>query len=285
MLITRAFAKLNLSLEILGRRPDGFHDMVSLMQTISLADTVAVAPATALEFECAIPELNSPTNLAYRAASLLRDHYGIEAGIHIRLEKSIPAAAGLGGGSSDAATALIAAAHFWRLPVTCKSLQPLAASLGSDVPFFLAGGTALVKGRGERVTPLPPVRETWYLLVKPAIAVSTRDVFAALRESDWDTGAVTRTLAQAVVQGTEVRLGINSLEKPLFRLYPEALACFRAVQSLFPDGTMISGSGPTVFAVCRSPEEACAGAEKLGVRYWTRVAHSIVPPPGDTPCR
>lgn len=285
MSITHAYAKLNLSLEILGRRPDGFHDLISIMQTVSLADTVTMVPAGDLEFECSVPNLDSPANLAYRAAWMLRHRSGITGGARIRLRKSIPAAAGLGGGSSDAASTLVACAHFWRLPATCESLHPLAQSLGSDVPFFLTGGTALVEGRGERVTPLPPARETWYLLVKPAIAVSTRDVFAALQESEWDSGTATKALTQAIASGQRPHPGINSLESPLFRCYPEALSCFQAVKALFPDRTMVSGSGPTVFAICQGPEEARTGAEKLGVRYWTRVAHSILPPAGDIPCR
>lgn len=285
MSITHAYAKLNLSLEILRRRPDGFHDLISIMQTISLADTVITAPANDLEFECSVPNLDFPANLAYRAASLLRERRGIEAGARVSLQKSIPAAAGLGGGSSDAASTLVACARLWRVPASCESIHPLALILGSDVPFFLTGGTALVEGRGERVTALAPARQTWYLLVKPAIAVSTADVFAELRESDWNTGSVTKTLTRAVASGAPVRLGVNSLEPPLFRLYPEALACFRAVEALFPRRTMVSGSGPTIFAICEGEQEARTGAERLGMRYWTQVAHSVIPPAGDTPCR
>lgn len=282
---THAYAKLNLSLEILGRRQDGFHDLISVMQTVSLADTLTVSLADSMRFECTVPELGSPENLAYRAASLVRERYSVQAGSQISLHKEIPAAAGLGGGSSDAAAALVATTHLWHVPATCEVLQPLAARLGSDVPFFLTGGTSLVEGRGECVTPLPPVRETWYLLVKPPIDVATRDVFAALSERDWTDGATTRALAKSLASGGQVTTGINTLEQPLFRLYPEALDCFRAVQDLFPRRTMISGSGPTVFAVCEGLEDARAGADKLAGQYWTRVTRSCVPPSGDTPCR
>lgn len=285
MLTTPAYAKLNLSLEILGRRPDGFHDLISVMQTVSLADTLTVSLADSMQFDCTVPELGSPTNLAYRAARLVRESYRVQASSRISLHKEIPAAAGLGGGSSDAAAALIATAYLWSVPTTCESLQPLAALLGSDVPFFLTGGTALVEGRGERVTPLPLVHETWYLLVKPPIEVATRDVFGALSDRDWNDGATTQALAKSLARGGQVTIGINTLEQPLFRLYPEAWDCFNVVQALFPRRTMISGSGPTVFAICEGAGEACAGAEKLAERYWTRVTRSCMAPSGDTPCR
>jgi 4-diphosphocytidyl-2-C-methyl-D-erythritol kinase len=285
MPVTHAFAKLNLSLEIVGRRPDGFHDLVSVMQTVSLADTLTVTRASDLEFACNLPGLSAPLNLAYRAVVLLRDTHQVREGCAINLTKAIPAAAGLGGGSSDAAAALVAVARLWKVTGSCSSLVPLAERLGSDVPFFLTGGTALVEGRGEHVSSLPPISDTWYILVKPAIGASTRDVFAALRPSDWSDGGTTCRMARSIRSGRRVEIGTNSLQAALFRVHPEAAICFAAVERLFPGRTMLSGSGPTVFAVCDDHAEAAEGVRRLSGRYWATAVRSCSPPPHQTPCR
>src|SRR5947209_8132054 len=198
MLAIHAPAKINLSLEIVGRRADRFHDLVSVMQTVSLHDVLELTPSDDLELSCSDPALQSSDNLVLQAARALRDTCAVERGCSIRLEKRIPAAAGLGGGSSDGAAALVALARFWSLRLERDDLIPMAEQLGSDVPFFLYGGTALVEGRGERVRPLSASPRSWFVLSKPPLSVSTADVFKELKASDWTDGRTTRALARTI---------------------------------------------------------------------------------------
>ena len=143
-------AKVNLTLEVLGKRHDGYHDIASVMQTISLFDTLTFTPADNVKVSSNVSVLNNKDNLVYRAAVLLKDEIGVSEGADIRLDKGIPLDAGLGGGSSDAAAALLGLDRLWGLGLLKTQLKDLAARLGSDVPFFLRGGSALVEGRGER---------------------------------------------------------------------------------------------------------------------------------------
>lgn len=172
-------AKLNLFLEVTGKRPDGYHELVTVMQEIALADTLEAEPAG--DFSLEVSGLEIPPggeNLVLKAAKRLAEVAGAREGAAFRLTKRIPAGAGLGGGSSDAAAALKACARLWKLD---EALLPaVAAEVGSDVPFFLAGGTALCTGRGEKVQPLKPLPETPITLVWPGFALPTRDVYGAL---------------------------------------------------------------------------------------------------------
>jgi len=156
-----AYAKINLTLEVTGKRPDGYHELVSIMQTISVADELSLSRASDLTLDCDQPELAGEDNLVLRAARLLG------AGGHFELRKRIPVAAGLGGGSSDAALALRLLDTVHHLHLTPEQLLDAAAKLGSDVPFFLHGGTALIEGRGERVRPLADLPQHWLVLVNP----------------------------------------------------------------------------------------------------------------------
>jgi len=260
---TRAYAKINLSLEVLGKRADGFHDLVSIMQTVSLCDFLTFAPAADIVFTCSQPELVGPSNLVVRAANLLRHTYGVSDGCAIHLEKRIPHAAGLGGGSSDAAVTLRSLSRVWALPEPKDTIYGLAAELGSDVPFFLHEGTALVEGRGERVTPLrePPI--CWYLLAKPPIQVPTAKIFARLPRMAWSDGIATYALASRVRQGGRVHFGPNSLQETLFSAYPLAQDCFERVAQMSEGRATVSGSGPTIVASFSSEDEACRAAASL----------------------
>ena len=164
-----AHAKINLTLEVLGKRADGYHNLVSIMQTIDLHDTVELAPSTGVSIECDDPALGGEANLALRAAAALKEAAAVDSGVHIRLEKRIPVASGLGGGSSDAAAVLIALNQMWKLDWPVIHLQGVAISLGADVPFFLYGGTALVQGKGEDVVPLPRPMIDWLVVLAPEI--------------------------------------------------------------------------------------------------------------------
>jgi 4-diphosphocytidyl-2-C-methyl-D-erythritol kinase len=280
----RAPAKINLSLEITGRRPDGYHELVSIMQTVSLADILTLSLAEDVTVTVRGATLGAD-NLVTLAAELLRRRHNIGAGCAIILDKRIPIAAGLGGGSSDAAATLLSLCRLWNLELEPAELCDLAAQLGSDVPFFLQGGTSLIEGRGEVVTALPTPRPVWYLLVNPGFPVSTPAVYASLQHSDWTDGMMTRTLAERMKPGSHAPFGRNALESALFRVSPEARACLDAVAEVAAGRALVSGSGPTIFAEFEEAEPAatsCAALRRHG--YWSEVTQAIAPREAITAC-
>jgi len=285
MVHVKAHAKINLSLEVLGRRSDGFHELVSVMQEVSLADDLDIEPASEINFACHTECGPLEDNLVVRAARLLQTDGQSQGGAAIQLVKKIPVGAGLGGGSSDAAATLIALNSLWSLNLSYASLSALAARLGSDVPFFLTGGTALIEGRGERVTALPDPPGVWYVLVNPGIHVSTARVFAALETSEWCTGEHTRLMAHSLANQQQPDVGVSSLQAALFRLYPEARRCFDEVCSLHDGPAWVTGSGPTVVARCASSAEAAELGRRLSDQYWTAVVRNCDSEGRQLPCR
>jgi 4-diphosphocytidyl-2-C-methyl-D-erythritol kinase len=247
-----AFAKINLTLEVLGRRADGYHELASVMQTVALADTVALAPAPdgARTLECDVPELAGAANLALRAADALAALVTDGGGVALELRKEIPAQAGLGGGSSDAATVLLTLPVLWGAPISAEDLRALAARLGSDVPFFLTAGTALVCGRGESVEPLPDIASCWLVLLKPPVSVPTAAAFRALGPGDFRDGAATERLARSVRDGLPIVATelVNSFEASVERAYPEVAAGRAALVAAGAEVVRLSGSGPTLYA-------------------------------------
>src|SRR5947209_14888409 len=226
----RAYAKINLTLDVLGRRGDGYHDLVTVIQTIDLYDTICLTAIdnNRVQMISTIPALSNDDNLAARAAQLVRQHLALTQGVVIELHKCIPMTAGLGGGSSDAAAVLLALQQWWQLPLSSSDLLSLGASLGSDVPFFLSGGLALCEGRGERVTPLAPHWPStmrWLLLLKPAISVSTAAVFRNLPAQDYTDGLHSRAVCAALLTGKvpESEDLHNCFERSVLETYPEVV--------------------------------------------------------------
>jgi 4-diphosphocytidyl-2-C-methyl-D-erythritol kinase len=257
----RAPAKINLTLEVIGRRDDGYHEIVSVMQAIDLCDELEIAPARVLSFTCDDPSLSGEDNLVVRAARMLQDETSYRGAAAIRLRKKIPQAAGLGGGSADAARTLRALNQVWELGLNRTRLLALAAQLGSDVPFFLFGGTCLAEGRGERLTPMPDLPRRPVVLLKPALAVPTAKIYAATTAADYSDGRRSRALAAAIEGGQpwDPALLCNTLEPVATRLHPqigEAVARFRAAGAGW---VRLSGSGPTLFTV----PESDAAAERV----------------------
>ena len=260
----RAYAKINLTLDISGRRADGYHELATVMQTVDLYDTLCLTATddARVSLICTRPELSNTENLAARAAQLVRQRLAIRQGVEIELYKRIPIAAGLGGGSSDAAAVLLALQQWWQLPLSPFDLLDMATALGSDVPFFLTGGLALCEGRGERVTTLAPYwppSMRWLLLLKPAISVSTAAVFRNLPATDYTDGTHSRAISAAFQARSMPRLEdlYNGLERSVLETYPEVA---RARDDLLDAGApfvRLSGSGPTLFAAFS--ELACAG--------------------------
>ena len=263
----RAPAKINLALEILGRRPDGFHEIASVIQAVGLYDELRVAPAATLRFTCDRSTLAGPDNLVLRAARALQDTTGCQRGAALRLCKGIPVAAGLGGGSSDAATALVALNRHWRLGLPLAELSRIGATLGSDIPFFLAGPTAFVSGRGERVEQLLSPPPGWVVLVRPRQPLSTAAVYGALRPDGYSDGRRARRLATALRRGHVPDWGTvltNGLAATAAHLCPAITTIRRRLHDAGACYVQVSGSGPTVFALCASETAARRIAATVG---------------------
>lgn len=284
MLTVRAAAKINLSLEILGKRPDGYHELVSVMREVTLVDELRVSHSDDIALRTNTTDIPDGVNLVLRAARAMQERFKPDQGAHLSLEKRIPLAAGLGGGSSDAAATLVALRQLWGVDATCHDYLDLASSLGSDVSFFLYGGTSLVEGRGERVVPLPDGPEAWYVLVNPGVRVSTAHVFNSLASEDRWEGSATCEVAARSARNEDPGIGTNSLQTTLFSLYPDAERCFETTAELAPRRTIVSGSGPTVVAQFDGANQAGAAAAELArYGYWTATVRNR-PRKGDRPC-
>jgi 4-diphosphocytidyl-2-C-methyl-D-erythritol kinase len=253
-------AKVNLHLEILGKRPDGYHEIETLMVTAGLYDTLVfrAAPAGTLELICTDPALSTgPDNLVVRAARLLRDRTGAPRGCRIRLVKRIPMAAGLAGGSSDAAATLLGLNRLWGLGLTLDELTRLGGELGSDVPFFVRGPAAWCTGRGEVVTPVPVRGRLNLVLVCPPFGMSTAAVYQNVTvPAQAESGAAIRA---ALASGDVLELGrrlFNRLQAAAERLDSRIGEYYKRLAALAPAGQQMSGSGSSLFALCRSPGEA-----------------------------
>lgn len=286
-LFIQAPAKINLTLDVLGKRADGYHDLASVMVSIALSDTLALWPAPDGTFtlECDQPELQGEENLALRAARLIAAHAGSLRGVRIELRKVIPTRGGLGGGSSDGAAVLVALNRWWGLGLDVPTLRDLAAQLGSDVPFFITGGTALVEGRGERVTPLPDMSPLWLVIVKPEVAIPTPAIFRALTTAGWTDGAATRALVAHIRAGTLPPLTdttlVNALEPVALRAEPRVAQVRAKLLAAGASCVRMSGSGPTLYIPCTSLAQATTmqdAAQDLGAQAW--VTHPISAPGG-----
>lgn len=253
-------AKVNLFLEVLGRRPDGYHELATLMVAVSLYDTLEFTerPPGAVRLACDQPALSSgPDNLVCRAAEAVRRRAGVPNGVDIRLRKRIPLAAGLAGGSSDAAATLAGLNALWRLGWGQNELAEVGAELGSDVPFFFSTPAAWCTGRGERVEPIALGRPLDFVLVCPPVGLSTAQVFGRVTvPSPPVSGDGVRRAAEAGDVEALGRLLHNRLQGPAEGLRPAVKEAHARLAALGPAGVLMSGSGSTVFALCRGPGEA-----------------------------
>lgn len=281
-MVVPAPAKINLVLSVGARRPDGYHQIETIMQQVSLSDSLVLEPRTETGwgFRCTDPLLDGLHNLVCGAASLLEDCCGGKdplPGVSITLHKVIPAQSGLGGGSSDAAAALVALNHFWRLGLTEADLMGLAARLGSDVPFFIQGGTAMACGRGEKLLPLPDLPFYWVVIAVPyGLAFSTAKVYDSLNQSRAclpDLGellAAVRRQDRESIDAWFAAGSTNTLEdavRPYFPRLDDIKMRFRET-GLLP---AMSGSGPAFFALSDSYSIARSAArvlEREGCRVY-----------------
>lgn len=255
-LYEKAPAKINLTLDVLHKRPDGFHEVEMVMTTVDLADRVWLRSSddgriTIKSCEPYVP--NDRRNLAYQAAELIKRVYGVKEGVEITLEKSIPVAAGLAGGSSDAAATLRGLNRLWKLGLRAEELAELGAQIGSDVSFCVYGGTALATSRGEVIKKLAPPPNCWVILAKPAISVSTADIYGNLdidSLSHPNTSAMIEALEASDYESLCVNLG-NVLEPVTMAIYPEVVVLKEQMKRFGADAVLMSGSGPTVFGLVK----------------------------------
>ena len=268
MVTVEANAKINLTLDILGKRPDGFHEVAMVMQTIGLHDTLVMEKTERdIELSINVPWLKADEkNLAWRAAELIRQEYGLEGGVRIELTKRIPVAAGLAGGSADAAAVLKGMNDLYGLQLDEEKLCELGARLGSDIPFCIMGGTMLATGRGEVLTRLSDMPETWVVLAKPRISVSTAWAYQNYDEQGAERHPDNEAIKQAIARGNRKAVAgllCNVLESVTIKKY-DVIAEYK--QMMLDKGamaSMMSGSGPTVFGLAKSREQAESIADVL----------------------
>jgi 4-diphosphocytidyl-2-C-methyl-D-erythritol kinase len=259
-----ARAKINLGLEVLGRRADSYHEIATILQQIDLADELSLSESTDLTLTADADLGDTETNLVLRAARLLRESSGTNQGVAIHLRKAIPVAAGLGGGSADAAAALLALNDLWGLGQDRDALGAMARELGSDVPFFLDGGTQLATGRGDELAPLPtPSLSVVLVISREIVPDKTRRLYGMLRPDDWSDGRRVRGIAEAIRSGRSVPPPLPSgFQRAAFGLFPSLGATFDAIREA--GGTpSLCGAGPAVLSLHTTDVEARLVARRL----------------------
>ncbi len=301
MLTLKAPAKINWFLKVLGRRDDGFHEIESLMQKVSLHDVLKISAADELSLTAdgGIPET---ANLVYKAARLLKSTCSVRSGAHLELHKNIPAGAGLGGGSSDAASTLMGLNQFWSLDLSRESLSQLGAQLGSDVPFFLYGPASFVSGRGEKLVPCRAIKKLHILLVKPPFEISTAWAYNNLKTTGMPVNEAQQTgtagtisedlpkLTKKTEKVNNIKLLIRNIEEAQFSaisgselndLESVIISEFHVIadikvrlRELGADYALMSGSGSTVYGVFRSRDRAEAAAGEFP-GFWTSAVQTL----------
>lgn len=254
MVDVKAPAKINLTLEVLGERTDGFHEIRSVIQTIDLYDDLRFRSERQLRFICDNPDFIVEESLVPRAAALFQEAIGSAQGATIEIKKRIPMVAGLGGDSSDAAAVLSGLNKLWKLRLSLVELAELASKLGSDVLFFLYGGTALMEGRGEKLKALPPMPHRWVVLLVPPfsrIEEKTRKLYASLKSSHYTDGQITEKLVKALHErrGLKPSLLFNTFENVAFELFPKLKLYRDHFVKLGAYQVHLAGSGPTLFTI------------------------------------
>lgn len=261
VLYEKAPAKINLSLDVLRKRNDGFHDVEMIMTTIDLSDRIEIKP---LEQDKIIVNLeskfvpNDERNLAYQAAEVLKKTYNITKGVHIKIDKNIPVSAGLGGGSSDAAAVLRGLNRLWSLNIPSEELALLGLQIGSDVPFCVMNSTAFVRGRGELIKKLPSPPSCWVVLAKPNIGISTKTIFQRIIIEDLsppNTYQLIQSLNEQNFTKISENLG-NVLEEITMSIYPEVRRVKEKMIASGASHVVMSGSGPTVYSLVKHENKA-----------------------------
>lgn len=266
MLSIAAYAKINLGLEVLHKRPDGYHEINTIFARVSLHDTITIEPDTEVSVQCLqLPQLREHDNLVWKAAIALKKRFSVQSGAKITIHKHIPSGAGLGGGSSDAASALLALRKQWNITCSAEELYEIAVSLGADVPFFLGSGDAAAHGIGEVLSPLVLHIPQSVLLVFPGISVSTPQAYSLLRrDSTPRSGSDLRAAVQALQSSATRRIDLpNHFEQPVFGEYPALGSIMNELRRDSCRAAFMSGSGSTLVALYDTQAEALQRAAAL----------------------
>jgi 4-diphosphocytidyl-2-C-methyl-D-erythritol kinase len=275
-----SFAKINWFLRILGRRPDGYHEVQTVMQTVSLHDELSfeVRADDQITLSCSDDQLPvDESNLVVRAANALRRHSRTTRGVSIRLEKRIPTKAGLGGASSNAAVTLMALTHLWELGISSSALLELGGTLGADVPFFFSGGLALATGTGTDVEPLTENHrgKIPLLIITPKATVSTVEAYRALQSpaltSTNDESILSSSRAQALTSFADPSLLQNDFEDVILRAQPEIERAKKALQEAGAIGSLLAGSGSSVFGVFENEDWQARAAKDIHAETGWRI--------------
>jgi 4-diphosphocytidyl-2-C-methyl-D-erythritol kinase len=261
MLTVKAPAKINLTLEVLNQRPDGYHEIRSVIQTIDLCDSLSLSLGDNIEFSSDNPDFVPEESLVSKAAALLQQSTGCSKGARIEIGKRIPLTSGLGGDSSGAAATLSGLNRLWQLGLPPEELFELAPKLGSDVAFFVYGGTALVEGRGEKVTPLPPLPRRWVVLLMPPLPrmpEKTRQLYASLKPDHYTDGQITQKFIKALNEGREFKPSMlfNTFENVAFEFFPELEVYKEHYAKLGAYNVHLAGSGPALFTMLEDKAQA-----------------------------
>ncbi len=270
--LVRSFAKINLALAVLSRRTDGFHEIRTVFQTIDLHDEIEIRPSSDLKLECiGLPDVPAESNLVWKAAQELMRAVSPGRGAHVVLRKTIPPGAGLGGGSSNAAATLLGLTKFWGIRTPGKDLRTIASRLGSDVPFFLQGGTALGAGRGEEIYPLPEIRPSSLLVVYPGVHVSTAEAYRSLSLALTSQEATLRIqrFCDRLLDGSGCLSGIfNDFETSILPAYPAIGEAKTFLTGRGAVATLLSGSGSSVFGFFLDEESTLAASREVKRETW-----------------
>ena len=267
----KAHAKINLTLEVLSKREDGYHNIISVMQSISLHDLLHLVPSNkGIKIYCGHPRVpNDESNLAYKAAEKLLEYTGIKKGVEIRIKKGIPVAAGLGGGSADAAGVLLGLNKLWDLGIHLEDLSSLGMGLGADVPFCIYGGTALARGIGEKITPLPTAPKLDLILIKPPFGLSAGDIYKAYDKMTVDAAPNHQKLMEGLDRNDTTMIVDNvgnMLQAAAVKARPKIQDLVDILKGVGCPGVFMSGSGPTVCGVVES--------DTMANDIMTRFSHS-----------
>lgn len=273
-LTVKAFAKINLSLDVLGTLESGYHEVKMVMQTVSLYDSVELTKTDeGIELECSLRFLpTGPDNLAYRAAEAFFNETGIKGGVKIYLKKHIPVGAGLAGGSSNAAAVLTGLNRLYDAHLSTRKLCEIGTALGADVPYCIIGGTRLAEGIGEKLSPLPPLPKCHIVLVKPSFSISTKWVYDNIDSCPDIVHPPTDKLIEALENGDLYEMCSNMgnvLEDVSIAHYPVLSAVKDDLRALGAIGAQMSGSGPTVFGIFDDEEKAQNAKDILWKKYKT----------------
>ena len=276
-LTLQAAAKVNLYLDILARRGDGYHEIESIIQSVKLYDKLTLRPRRrGIKITCIHPEVPlDEGNICYRAAEILLRVLGTKQGVEIEIQKNIPVESGLGGGSADAAATLIGMRKLFQMDIPFSDLSKLAPELGSDVPFCLAGGTALVRGRGEKIIPLPLLKDAWFILVDPGISISTSWVYSRLKgkltKKRLNIKLIKELIKEEGMRGVNKFPLYNKLEEVVIKRFPTLRDIKAKLIEAGATGALMTGSGSIIFAVAEDEERAKSILSGLGrkVRVYT----------------